>query len=145
MIGIIDYGLGNIGAFATIYKNLNIPHKITSCEEDLKGISRAILPGVGAFDHAMILLQESGMRESLDELVLDRKLPVLGICVGMQILAHSSEEGHGSGLGWIDGQVKKMDASALTHKTHLPHMGWNSIKPLEQNGIMKGLNDQSRL
>jgi glutamine amidotransferase len=133
MIAIIDYGLGNIRAFANIYKNLNIPFKIASKTDDLKDATKLILPGVGAFDYAMERLQKSGMRESLDELVLQRNLPVLGICVGMQILALSSEEGGLPGLGWIDGVVKKIDTSALTHKTHLPHMGWNNVNPIQTN------------
>lgn len=144
MIAIIDYGLGNIRAFANIYKNLRIPFKIASKTDDLKDATKIILPGVGAFDPAMELLQKSGMRESLDELVLQRKLPVLGICVGMQILALSSEEGILPGLGWIDGVVKKIDASALPHKTHLPHMGWNNVNPIQNNKLFQGIKKGGR-
>ncbi|MFC1735905.1 imidazole glycerol phosphate synthase subunit HisH, partial [Candidatus Hydrogenedentota bacterium] len=129
MISIVDYGLGNVRAFANIYKTLNIPHLIAAKSADLENATKIILPGVGAFDHAITQLKESGMRESLDELVLQRKAPVLGICVGMQMLAHSSEEGSLPGLGWIDGEVKKLDASRLTHRPHLPHMGWNNVIP----------------
>jgi glutamine amidotransferase len=144
MIAIIDYGLGNIKAFANVYKRLNIPHKAASSPNDLKGATKFILPGVGAFDHAMQLLQSSGMRELLDEFVLQRKVSILGICVGMQILAHSSEEGSLPGLGWIDGVVRKFDPAMLIHKTHLPHMGWNDISPMRNNGLLQGLNDKSR-
>lgn len=144
MIAIIDYGLGNIKAFANVYKRLNIPHKAASSPNDLKGATKFILPGVGAFDHAMQLLQSSGMRELLDEFVLHRKVSILGICVGMQILAHSSEEGSLPGLGWIDGVVRKFDPAMLIHKTHLPHMGWNDISPMRNNGLLQGLNGKSR-
>lgn len=144
MITIIDYGLGNIKAFANVYKNLNVPCTIAKCEEDLKGASKIILPGVGAFDHAMSLLQKSGMRQTLDKLVLENKIPVLGICVGMQILAKSSEEGILPGLGWIDGEVKKFDASLIRHKTRLPHMGWNTIKPIYGNELFKSLPEEPR-
>jgi imidazole glycerol-phosphate synthase subunit HisH len=144
MIAIIDYGLGNIRAFANVYKNSNIPYKIVGKADDLAGATKIILPGVGAFDHAMELLQKSGMREVLDDLVLKRNIPVLGICVGMQILARRSEEGKLYGLGWIDGEVKKFDCSIFAHSTYLPHMGWNEVNIIQPNDLFKGLNSGSR-
>jgi glutamine amidotransferase len=144
MITIINYGLGNISAFANVYKRLNIPVTIATRNEELIGAKKIILPGVGAFDHAMEMLQQSGMRETLDELVLQNKVPVLGICVGMQILAKSSDEGTLPGLGWIDGEVKKFDASLIKHKTRLPHMGWNTITPTKTTALLSGFNDASR-
>jgi len=86
MIVIIDYGLGNINAFVNVFKKLDIPVKIAKNESDLDGATKIILPGVGAFDYAMSKLNESGMRTKIDKLVLEDKLPVIGICVGMQIL-----------------------------------------------------------
>jgi len=144
MIGIINYGLGNIRAFANIYTKLAVPFIIVSDADDLRKITKVILPGVGAFDHAMSLIDKSGMRDTLDELVLERGLPVLGICVGMQILAHSSDEGTLAGLGWIDGVVKKFDASKLICDTRLPHMGWNNIRPISEEGLMKDIDAASR-
>ena len=144
MITIIDYGLGNIKAFLNVYKRLNIQVAIAHQKEDLKNVSKIILPGVGAFDHAMNLLKQSGMKESLDELVLGRQIPVIGICVGMQILANSSEEGVLPGLGWIDGVVKKFDVTNLSHKTHLPHMGWNNVVPSTDHFLLNGLSETSR-
>ncbi len=140
MIVIIDYGLGNINAFANVFKKLNMPVKIAKKASDLEEASKVILPGVGAFDHAMIKLKESGMREKLDELVLKKSIPVIGICVGMQILAHSSEEGSLPGLGWIDGVVKKFDTQKMKQRTHLPHMGWNDVKPLKNQGLFKDVD-----
>jgi imidazole glycerol-phosphate synthase subunit HisH len=128
VITIVDYGLGNIKAFANIYKRLNMPCQIVSTVEDLSSATKIILPGVGAFDYAMMALQNSGMREMLDDLVLKKKVPVLGICVGMQMLANSSDEGALPGLGWIDGKVKKIDIDKLDDNEPLPHMGWNSLK-----------------
>jgi imidazole glycerol-phosphate synthase subunit HisH len=87
VIAIINYGVGNIKAFANIYKNFDIPYTIAEKAEDLNGATKIILPGVGSFDHAMLSLHRSGMREKLDELVLEKKLPTIGICVGMQMLA----------------------------------------------------------
>lgn len=144
MITIVNYGLGNISAFANLYKRLNIPVTIATRKEELKNAKKIILPGVGAFDHAMTMLQKSGMRETLDELVLQKRIPVIGICVGMQILAKSSDEGILPGLGWIDGEVKKFDASLIRHKTRLPHMGWNTINPTNLNKLLYGFNDCSR-
>lgn len=143
MIGIIDYGVGNIKAFANIYKNLNIPFKIVKDISEFENITKLILPGVGSFDHAMISLQHSGMREKLDELVLEKKIPVIGICVGMQMLAKSSEEGTLNGLGWIDGIVKKFDKSKIKNAP-LPHMGWNNLKIEKKNKIFDNLEENPR-
>ncbi len=140
MIVIIDYGLGNLNAFVNVFKKLDIPHKIAKKETDLDGATKIILPGVGAFDYAMSKLNDSGMRTQLDKLVLEDKLPVIGICVGMQILAKSSEEGVLPGLGYIDGVVKKFNTSQFQQKTHLPHMGWNDIKPQSGHELFKDLD-----
>lgn len=143
MIGIIDYGVGNIKAFANIYKNLNIPFKIVKDISEFENITKLILPGVGSFDHAMTSLENSGMREKLDELVLEKKIPVIGICVGMQMLAKSSEEGTLNGLGWIDGIVKKFDKSKIKNAP-LPHMGWNNLKIEKKNKIFDNLEENPR-
>ncbi len=143
MIGIIDYGVGNIKAFANIYKNLNIPFKIVKDISGFENITKLILPGVGSFDHAMTSLENSGMREKLDELVLEKKIPVIGICVGMQMLAKSSEEGTLNGLGWIDGIVKKFDKSKIKNAP-LPHMGWNNLKIEKKNKIFDNLEENPR-
>ncbi len=143
MITIIDYGLGNIRAFANVYERLHIIVSVAKTAEDLKDATKIILPGVGAFDYAMSQLNKSGMREILDKLVLEHQLPVIGICVGMQMLAKSSEEGVLPGLGWIDGTVKRFDASALKLKTQLPHMGWNTILPNSDNPLLVNLNNNS--
>lgn len=144
MIAIVDYGLGNIRAFANVYKRLNMPFAIASSADGLREADRIILPGVGAFDEAMDLLDKSGMRPALEEKVLGAGTPVLGICVGMQMLARSSEEGERPGLGWIKGVVRKFDGSRLVHKTRLPHMGWNRVSPKAQDGLFQGMDEASR-
>jgi len=144
MIVIINYGLGNIGAFTNVYERLNIPISVANTAEDLKSATKIILPGVGAFDHAMKKLSRSGMREPVTDLALGRQVPVLGICVGMQMLARSSDEGVLPGLGWIDATVKKFDVSDLNSKTGLPHMGWNTIHPESDNPLMTNIGDDSR-
>jgi len=144
MIAIVNYGLGNIQAFANIYKRSNIPVRIASSHEELVTADRIILPGVGAFDWAMTKLNESGMRDVLDELVIGKKRPVLGICVGMQMMAKRSDEGKLAGLGWIDAEVRKFDLSNMTQKTRLPHMGWNDVAPCKKNGLFEGLESGAR-
>jgi glutamine amidotransferase len=141
---IINYGLGNIRAFENVFERLNIAVRIATNKDELKVASKIILPGVGAFDHAMIMLKQSGMKETLDEMVLEKKIPVLGICVGMQMLARSSDEGLLPGLGWIDGHVKKFNPELIKFKTRLPHMGWNTINPSREDILLKGLNSDSR-
>ena len=143
MITIIDYGVGNVFAFQNVFKRLNIPSKIAKCENDLMGSSKLILPGVGHFDYAMSQLNKSGMRNRLDELVLIEKIPVIGICVGMQMMAHKSDEGTLDGLCWIDGCVKKFDEAAINHHTKLPHMGWNDVIHNKNHPLYKGLEHDS--
>jgi imidazole glycerol-phosphate synthase subunit HisH len=144
MIAIIDYGLGNVKAFANVYDRLNIPAMIARQDKDLQNVDKVILPGVGAFDYAMQRLEKSGMRQALDEIVLHRKTPVLGICVGMQMLALSSEEGSLPGLGWIDGVVKRFTSSSLNGSMRVPHMGWNDVKIIKQNNLLNGLDSGAR-
>lgn len=144
MITIIDYGLGNINAFVNVYERLNIPVKVAQNKEQLIGATKLILPGVGAFDYAMTKLNNSGMKEDITELVLNYKLPIMGICVGMQILADSSDEGNMQGLGWIEGKVKLFDTSNLRFKTKLPHMGWNTINPINGNPLLRSFDTESR-
>jgi len=144
VIAIIDYGLGNVRAFANVYHNLNIPVIIAKKREDLKEASKLLLPGVGAFDYAMQRLNDSGMREMIDQKVLGEKIPVLGICVGMQMLAKKSEEGVLPGLGWIDAQVKKFIFPSHTTTMRIPHMGWNTIQLMRSNSLLKGLDNESQ-
>ena len=130
MITIIDYGLGNAQAFLNIYKKLHIPAQTAKSESDLEGASKLILPGVGHFDYAMQRFNDSGMRGKVESLVLQNNVPVLGVCVGMQIMANSSEEGVESGLGWISGTVKSLEPIVkVGNNLPIPHMGWNCVLP----------------
>lgn len=140
MISIINYGVGNLKAFENIYKRLGIQAEIVSTQEQLIKSDKIILPGVGAFDHAMEKLKNSGLHSMLNELVLEKSVPILGICVGMQMMANSSEEGKLNGLGWIDGQVKLFDVSMLKHVTQLPHMGWNDVNTTVKNPLLDQLD-----
>jgi glutamine amidotransferase len=107
--------------------------------EQLEAADRIILPGVGSFDWAMGLLNASGLRSTLDELVKVRKTPVLGVCVGMQMMASHSEEGQASGLGWIEADVRRLDERADVCGLHVPHMGWNDIEATSEAGVFRGI------
>ena len=144
MITIVDYGLGNIRAFLNVYKRLNIQARAARDATELAGATKLILPGVGHFDHAMERLQASGMKDALDTLVVQGRTPVLGVCVGMQILATSSDEGTLPGLGWINGHVRSFDAWEPTVDLPLPHMGWNDVQPVHADGIFHQLDADSR-
>ena len=143
MITIVDYGVGNISAFKNVFKRLNIASNIAKSSFDLENVSKLILPGVGSFDYAMNQLNLSGMREKLDELVTEKKIPVLGVCVGMQMMCKGSEEGKTKGLNWIDAEVLKFDESLINSRVKLPHMGWNEVKPLKENILFKDLDDEA--
>lgn len=141
MIHIVDYGLGNIGAFLTLYNKLNIAAKAVQTAEALDEADHILIPGVGAFDTAMKLLNESGMREKLEELVSSRKIPVLGVCVGMQILSEASDEGQLAGLGWIKGTARSLSSRQSTNQAvPLPHMGWNDVDATRPLALLKNID-----
>lgn len=128
MIRIVDFGVGNIQAFLNIFKRLGIEATRARNAEELDGATRLVLPGVGSFDHAMTLLNQSGMRPLLDEMVLAQQVPVIGICVGMQMLARNSDEGVLPGLNWVPGRVRAFATTPASKDLPMPHMGWNDIK-----------------
>lgn len=138
MIGILDYGLGNVMAFSNIYKKLDIPASIIKDANKIDSMDKLILPGVGSFDWAMEKLHSANMRNALDEAVLIKKVPILGVCVGMQMMALGSDEGNLSGLGWIDSRIRhfsKLSESDL----ELPHMGWNDVEIVHEHPLFKNL------
>lgn len=140
MIKVLHYGSGNVKAITNIYKRLNIACGTASTAQELSTASKVIVPGVGAFDQVMTLLEQSGMVDTLNRMVLKDRVPVLGVCVGMQVMAQSSEEGDLDGLGWISGSVKLMDTSGLDHRPKLPHMGWNTIALSRPHSIVEGVD-----
>jgi len=141
MIGIIDYGSGNVQAIATIYKNLNINYQVITKPENLGKADKLILPGVGAFDATMQQLIDSGLKDKLNELVLGKKVPILGICVGLQVMGYKSDEGDLLGLGWIPGKVSRFDETKIKFKPKLPHMGWNTINDVQNHKLFEGIDN----
>lgn len=140
MIGIINYGSGNTLAIADIYAKLHVNAKLVTKGCQLGECSKFVLPGVGAFDHTIRALSESGMLRELSDHVICKKKPVLGICVGMQIMTKRSDEGTSTGLGWIDAETKRFDPAKISGKPKLPHLGWNSIKASEKCPLFEGID-----
>lgn len=126
MITIVDYGMGNLGSILNMLRRIGIAAGISSSPQDVKMASKLILPGVGAFDAGIANLNASGLREALDEAVIGRKVPVLGVCLGMQLMGRGSEEGELPGLGWIPAHATRFSSNGDT-RLRIPHMGWNTV------------------
>lgn len=138
MIVIIDYGMGNLGSVLKSLNRINAVSKISTSIEDIKKADKLILPGVGHFANGMKRLKEYNYLDILNERVLTEGVPILGICLGMQLFAKHSEEGDISGLGWIDANIKRFDVDDKV-KWKVPHMGWNSINIKKENPLLEGI------
>lgn len=136
MIKILDYGLGNVKAFINAFNRLGVISKAVSNLNEIDISSKIILPGVGQFDDAMKKLEGKFNISELQKLVVDNKTPILGICVGMQMLANKSEEGKLKGLGWLDSEIIKLK----TNNIILPHMGWNKLEFQSDDKILNGID-----
>jgi glutamine amidotransferase len=135
MIGIVDYGMGNLGSIANMLDRIELDNVVTSDPVVLSEADRLILPGVGAFDRGIESLHELGLVTVLEDLVLGRRVPLLGICLGMELLAGSSEEGEQPGLGWIDASVERFRFEPGSD-LKVPHMGWNEIEQRRDIGLL---------
>src|SRR5207248_2235746 len=126
------------------YRRLDIPAFVATKPEDLAAATKIVLPGVGAFDQAMAHLEASGLRGALSEAVIEKKVPLLGVCVGMQLLAEKSDEGALPGLGWIAGNVRRFDQPAAADPIRLPHMGWNDVRVVKPSPLFEGLEEEAK-
>jgi imidazole glycerol-phosphate synthase subunit HisH len=142
MITIVDYGMGNLGSVFNMFKKIGIASKITTNLEDIKTATKLLLPGVGSFDKAIEKINTSGIREVLDQKVLIEGTPILGICLGMQLLTNSSEEGTDKGLGYINASAKKFVFQ--DKKMKVPHMGWNIVKKATLSLLTQDYQEESR-
>jgi glutamine amidotransferase len=127
-----------------VFRRLNVEAHTARTPDQLETATKIILPGVGSFDHAMEQLDASGMRGTLDDLVLSRRVPVLGVCGGMQMLARTSEEGSRGGLGWIEGSVRSLGPRLSAHRLPVPHMGWNDVRSLGGSRLFDELGSEAR-
>jgi imidazole glycerol-phosphate synthase subunit HisH len=141
MITIVDYGMGNLGSIKNMFKYIGVPAIITGEPTDIVSADKLLLPGVGAFDNAMKRINGSGLREILDRKALQEKVPILGICLGMQLLTRSSEEGKIPGLGWIPAVTTRFPTQP---GLKVPHMGWNVVNPVRESALTKDLPAESR-
>ncbi len=138
MITIVDYGMGNLGSISNMLKKIGAASQVSSDAAAIAAAGKLILPGVGAFDAAMQRIDASGLRPTLERRVLEDKVPVLGICLGMQLLAESSEEGSHPGLGWIRAEVLDF-RGRVPPDLKVPHMGWNVVVPTRPCALTQGL------
>jgi len=144
VIVIIEYGMGNVGSILNMFKKIGCPAIVSSKIEDIERAEKLIIPGVGAFDNGMRKLEGMGFIDVLNRKVMEDGTPVLGICLGMQLLTRRSEEGKERGLGWIQADTIRFDFSQNTKKLKIPHMGWNEIRIAHNSDLLKGLEQNSR-
>jgi glutamine amidotransferase len=135
MIGIIDYGLGNPAAIHNMLRRIGIESMVSSDQAELAGADKLILPGVGAFDEGMRNLRSHDLVSFLDEQIREKKKPILGICLGMQLIGENSEEGNLPGLGFVPMKFQRFQASAHS-RTKTLHMGWNEVRPQNGNPLL---------
>lgn len=143
MIHVIDYGAGNVGSVLNMIGRIGAQATAVSERSKLATAEKILLPGVGSFDNAMLKLRALGFAE----IIMERAaagVPLLGICLGMQLLASGSEEGHERGLGLVPGFVRRLPLNAAQPSLKVPHMGWNRVVPLRQSPLIQGLDESSR-
>lgn len=144
MIAIVDYGMGNLGSIRNMLSRLGGASVITSDPAVIRAAAKLILPGVGAFDTAVTRLRELGLVDVLHERALEAKVPVLGICLGMQLMSKRSGEGVLPGLGWIDAHTERFTFPVQLGKMRLPHMGWNVLRAARAHPLLAGLGEEPR-
>ncbi len=142
MITIIHYGMGNLGSIVNMFKRIGVATEVTNSLPSIQRAEKLILPGVGAFDAAMQRIHAiDGLKETLDEKVLVKKTPILGICLGMQLFTQSSEEGAEKGLGWINAKTVRFPQGI---GLKIPHMGWNVVRFTKSYPLNLGMLDEEQ-
>ena len=144
MITIIDYDAGNIRSIVNMLRSLGCRSRVTGQPAEIESAERLILPGVGHFDHGMKALHSRGLIEVLNRRVIEHRVPILGICLGAQLLTHSSEEGQETGLGWIDGHVASFARDKLGPSLRVPHMGWADTWALRDSPLSSAIPSDAR-
>jgi len=141
MITIIDYGVGNLGSIRNMLRRVDADVTVSSDAAEVRAADKLILPGIGSFDHAVRELRASGLVPLVERRVLEEKVPLLGICVGAQLLLARSDEGSEPGLGWIDGETVAFPSNAALK---IPHMGWTDVVAHKPSALWRGLEDEAR-
>ncbi|OPY15544.1 MAG: Imidazole glycerol phosphate synthase subunit HisH 1 [Syntrophus sp. PtaB.Bin001] len=143
MIAIVNYGLGNLGSIFNMLRKIRVMSQITSDPEEIAKAQKIILPGVGHFDRAMERIGQSGLRAVLDQKALREKVPILGICLGMQLLTKNSEEGELPGLGWIPAKTVRFRFPGESN-LKIPHMGWNMVQRATPSLLTENFEPEQR-
>lgn len=141
MITIVNYGMGNLGSISNMFRRIGVAAEVSAIPDRIANADKLVLPGVGAFDSAMDRVATSGLRAVLDKRVMEDRIPILGICLGMQLLTRSSEEGRLPGLGWIAAATRRFPAA---QGLPVPHMGWNVVRPSGTCPLTSGLGVEPR-
>lgn len=142
-ITVIDYGVGNVGSIVNMIKRIGASALVTSDPNEIEGAAKLILPGVGAFDQGMRKLRERALIEPLNRAVLEKKTPILGICLGLQLFTKGSEEGSETGLGWFEAMTKRFSFNE-PQSLKVPHMGWNRLTPAKASPLFSNLSYDAR-
>tara|TARA_B100001057_G_scaffold501028_1_gene619804 strand:- start:1077 stop:1706 length:630 start_codon:yes stop_codon:yes gene_type:complete len=132
-VSVLDYGMGNIGSILNMLKKIGVESNITSSKLQLQESDYLIIPGIGHFDNAIKKIKKLNIFDALNELALDKKIPILGICLGMQLMTLGSEEGKEKGFGWVNANVLKIDGTKKGIR--VPHMGWNKVNIEKKNNL----------
>ena len=138
MITIVESGAGNLGSIRNMFRKLGEPSRVTNDPEDVRAAGKLVLPGVGAFDKAMYYLRERELSAALDEAVLERRVPILGICLGMQLFSSCSEEGQATGFGWLKATTRRFRFER-SQRLKVPHMGWNEVRMVTRHPLFFNL------
>ncbi len=143
MITIVNYGVGNLASIKNMLKKAGFEAVLATEKSEIEMASKIILPGIGAFDHCMSEFNKSGLRETVTKRVFENKIPLLGICVGLQMLMENSEEGVEPGLGWIKGKTIKFKKEVLGD-LKIPHMGWTDVQIIKDTALTQELGERPR-
>ena len=144
MIAIVDYGMGNLGSIANMFKKVGAQSTISSDPQIIEAAEKLILPGVGAFDNGMKNLAQRGLADLLNVQVLQHKKPILGLCLGMQLFTRTSEEGQLQGLGWLNAKTVRFKFDEASARLKIPHMGWNTLRIQKPHHLLADLGTDVR-
>lgn len=144
MVTIIDLGMGNLGSIQNMLKKAGAKATISSEAKELEKAEKLILPGVGAFDYGMKNLKERGLLEVLNDKVICERIPILGLCLGMQLFSKRSEEGQLPGLGWLDAETVRFKFDPSDTRLKIPHMGWNTVQISQEHPLFQDMQGELR-